>query len=495
MWTPRKRSQPIANFAFLFLACLLLCEMASGTPYITLSKKSGPPTSGILVSGRGFEPNVGVDIYFDTKDEALVITNGKGAFHDAGIHAPRGAYPGKHWVTALERNNDKGAQEPFLVQTNWSQFHFDADGTRLNPYENVLNPRTTRDLDLKWSYLTPASVFSSPAVTNGVVYVSSEDGSVFALNARTGATLWSYSTGAYVGSVAVANGAVYFSTFNGKVYALNARTGATLWSKSNSNYTDADVTIANGVVYVGSLGGAIYALNARTGKTLWSYITGSYVFSAPAVVNGVVYVGSNDHNVYALDARTGGRLWSYTTGLWVNSAPAVVNGVVYVGSDDYNVYALNAISGFKLWSYTTGSYVDSSPAVADGVVYVSSGDGNLYALSADTGNAIWSYTIGIANEEGSSAAVANGVVYVGSYSGANMDALDARTGTLLWSHPFVNSVTSSPAVVNGVLYVGCWDDSVYAFGLSGGDDSRQEAASKRPSFKILRPDFNLKASE
>jgi hypothetical protein len=133
MSDPRERSQPIANFAFLFFACLLLCGVASAAPSIALSKKSGPPTSGIRVSGRGFEPNVGVDIFFDTKDEALVVTNGKGEFHDTGIHAPRSARPGEHWVTALERNNDKGAQEPFLVQTNWSQFHFDADGTRLNP--------------------------------------------------------------------------------------------------------------------------------------------------------------------------------------------------------------------------------------------------------------------------------------------------------------------------------------------------------------------------
>jgi len=96
------------------------------------------------VSGHGFEPNVGVDIFFDTSDKALVVTNGKGAFHDARIYAPRSARPGEHWVTALERNNDKGAQKPFLVQTNWSQFQFDAGGTRLNPNENV--PKSSHGL-------------------------------------------------------------------------------------------------------------------------------------------------------------------------------------------------------------------------------------------------------------------------------------------------------------------------------------------------------------
>src|SRR5580700_2008554 len=118
------RFRPIYFLTFLSIACLLFTAIARAAPSITLSKKSGPPTSGILVSGRGFEPNVGVDIYFDTKDEALVITNGKGEFNNAKAYAPRSARPGQHWLTALERNNDKGDQKPFLVQTDWNQFHF-----------------------------------------------------------------------------------------------------------------------------------------------------------------------------------------------------------------------------------------------------------------------------------------------------------------------------------------------------------------------------------
>jgi outer membrane protein assembly factor BamB len=265
MFDPRERSRPIASYAFLFVVCLLLCGIASAAPSIILSKKSGPPTSKILVSGWGFEPNVGVDIFFDTKDKVLVVTNGKGEFHNAGIYAPRSARPGEHSVTALERNNDQGAQEPFLVRTNWSQFHFDADGTRLNPYENVINSNTVGNLDLKWSYTTGDHVQSSPAVANGIVYIGSYDHNLYALNARTGAKLWNYATGDFaISSPAVANGVVYFGSYDHNLYALDANTGA----------------------------------------KLWSYSTGNNVFSSPAVANGVVYVGSEDANVYALDART-----------------------------------------------------------------------------------------------------------------------------------------------------------------------------------------------
>ena len=99
-----------------------------------------------------------------------------------------------------------------------------------------------------------------------------------------------------------------------QLYALNASTGALLWSASNDAQSSA---MANGVVYVG--GGGLYALNASTGALLWSYPVGRIVLSAPTVANRVVYFGNVDKNccvdvfngLYALNASTGALLWSY----------------------------------------------------------------------------------------------------------------------------------------------------------------------------------------
>jgi outer membrane protein assembly factor BamB len=484
VFNPRERSRPSVFLAFLFVAYLLLCGIASAAPSITLSKKSGPPTSKILVSGRGFKSHVGVDIFFNTKDKALVVTNGKGEFHDATVHAPRSARPGEHWITALERNNDKGAQKPFLVQTDWSEFHFEAAGTRLNPYENVLNVHNVRTVGLKWSYKTGSEVLSSPAVVNGVVYIGSDDGNFYALNASNGSKLWSYPIVA--ASPAVADGVVYVGGLY-SVYALNAHTGAKLWSYLTQYYVASSPAVVKGVVYVGSRDGHLYALNVRTGSKVWSFAT-LPVDSSPAVANGVVYFGAG--NVYALNASTGALLW--TVADYVFGSPAVANGVVYVGSNDDNVYALNASTGAVLWSYPTGSYVGySSAAVANGVVYIGSQDGKVYALNAKSGHLLWSSTTGYFLY--SAPAVANGVVYVGAEDN-NVYALNARTGDLLWSYTTGYEVFSSAAVVNGVVYVGSEDFSVYAFGLKH-DGDRTEEDSKHPDPKTLRPDFSLKVSE
>jgi outer membrane protein assembly factor BamB len=72
------------------------------------------------------------------------------------------------------------------------------------------------------------------------------------------------------------------------------------------------------------------------------------------------------------------------------------------------------------------------------------------------------------------------VVYIGSLDD-NIYALDATTGTKLWSHRTGGMLASSPA--DGVVYIGSSDKIVYAFSLKHG---HEETASKRPELKILR---------
>jgi outer membrane protein assembly factor BamB len=504
MFDPRKCPNPITFFVFLFFVCLLLRGIASAAPSISLSKNSGPPTSRILVTGSGFEANVGVDIFFDTKDKALVVTNRKGEFHDARIYAPRSAHPGQHWVTALERNNDKGAQEPFLVQTNWSQFRFSPEHDAVNPFENVLDPHTVGGLGVKWTYNTQHYwAWGSPMVVAGTAYVATWD-DLFRFDANTGALRWKFSLFPELLSSdpAVVNGILYVGTFDEGLYALDAETGVKLWSNAcDRGYCRvfSSPAVANGMVYFDDAeddsGDGTYALEAKTGKLLWFSPTNSS-FSSPAVANGVVYVGSDDSNLYALDAFTGVKLWSYTSGWVVRTSPAVANGIVYFGSYDKNVYALNASTGAKLWSYATNGYVEGSPAVANGVAYFGSDDGNLYALNAYTGDLLWSYTAGAYVGDPT---VANGVVYVGSWSPNAIYALDATTGKLLWSYATGGRVLSDSAIVNGMVYFSSYDDGIiYAFDRTTKDNGKVQqllADSEPPDLATLRPDFKLKVSQ
>jgi hypothetical protein len=126
---------------------------------------------------------------------------------------------------------------------------------------------------------------------------------------------------------------VYFGATNGNIYAVNARSGKTIWVYATGGEVGSTPAVANGVIYIGSADGNLYALNATTGAKLWSFATGSVVGSSAAVANGVVYnSGPPDHGnnqVYALNANTGAKLWSFAISTVLGS-PIVTNGNVYV---------------------------------------------------------------------------------------------------------------------------------------------------------------------
>jgi eukaryotic-like serine/threonine-protein kinase len=341
---------------------------------------------------------------------------------------------------------------------------------------------------LIWSYTTGGNVYSSPAVVNGIVYVGSEDGKIYAFDEATGTLVWSYTTGgAVTSSPAVVDGVVYIGSNDHNVYALDAATGAYKWSYTTGAGISSSPAVANGIVYIGCDDHSVYALDADDGTPVWSHLVGSFVVSAPAVVNGVVYFGCFDGNVYALNTADGSPKWTYSTGSPMSSSPAVVDGVVYIGNNNNILYVLDASTGALLWSFTADSGgIYTSPAVADGIVYFGSGNGRIYALHADDGTPVWDYYD--SNNLLSSPAVANGRVYIGSQN-YRLNVLDAASGAFLWSYPTGNWVQSSPAVANGKVYFGCMDGKVYALGNSGPQPEADFSADITSGFVPLRVHF------
>ncbi len=457
------------------IVTLLLTGPCFSQAAVTVSPKSGPPTSKVLVSGGGFSADAKIAIYFDRTSAGSTTTDSSGAFSNLTIKLPASATPGQHQVSAQE-SGGASAHALFGVNTNWPTVGFTPAGDRWNPYENTLNVRNVGSLKMLWSYPLD-TVPTSVTVANGAVYFGTYE-RVCALSTHTGTLLWCFQIDGpgydeFVDNPPTAvNGVVYAPAWtgydSGHVYALHANTGALLWSYPTGGEVLSSPAVVNGVVYFGSEDANVYALNASTGALLWMYQTGYPVYSSPAVVDGVVYTASGDNNVYALDASTGALLWMYQTGDEVLSSPAVADGVVYIGSFDANLYALNASTGALLWSFPTGGLVWSSPAVANGVVYIGSSE-YVYALNASTGALLWSYNAGYGVQE--SPAVAHGVVFFGA------GALNASTGALLWHAP-IKYPAASPTVADGVVFLSmcnadCCSGPVYAFGLPAGEDAAQ----------------------
>ena len=315
-----------------------------------------------------------------------------------------------------------------------------------------------------WQFTTGNWVTSSPAVSDGVVYVGSRDNNLYAIDAWTGQEKWRFITGTWVtSSPAVSNGSVYVGSEDKNLYAIDAVTGKKQWQFATGGGVSSSPTVSNDVVYFGSADKNLYAVDAVTGKEKWRFQAGG-MSTSPAVADGVVFAVFDINGLFAIDAVAGRELWNfhpYPGGL-AYSSPAIANGVVYFGqSQSHHIIAVDAKTGKPLWEFGTMGWIRSSPAVSDKTVYVGSQDKNLYAIDAVNGKEKWRFTTG--GLVLSSPAIADGIVYIGSED-KNLYAIDAVTGLEQWRFTMGDGVDSSPAVANGIVYIGSNDGKLWAIG-------------------------------
>jgi polyvinyl alcohol dehydrogenase (cytochrome) len=225
-------------------------------------------------------------------------------------------------------------------------------------------------LKVKWAFNLGAvtTARAQPAIEGGRVFIGSQTGVVYSLDADTGCTQWGFKAdGGVRAGVALgdANGipTVYFSD-GPNVYALNASSGGLIWKVHPVDHfaTMATATpqVYKGVVYQAyssfeeALGpdpnfecctfrGSVVALDAATGKKLWQTFTipetpkptrknaagkqeygpsGAGIWSTPTIDEqlGVLYVATGDNYsdpptatsdaILAMDLKTGKLLWS-----------------------------------------------------------------------------------------------------------------------------------------------------------------------------------------
>jgi quinohemoprotein ethanol dehydrogenase len=163
---------------------------------------------------------------------------------------------------------------------------------------DLVNKANVAQLGVAWTYdlATNRGVESTPIVVDGTMYVTSAWSVVYALDAKTGAEKWVYDPGVdrAVGvkaccdvvnrGVAVYDGKVYVGVIDGRVEALNAETGAVVWSKvtvdQSKPYTitgaprvvDGKVLIGNGGAELG-VRGYLSAYDTSSGDLVWRFYT------------------------------------------------------------------------------------------------------------------------------------------------------------------------------------------------------------------------------
>lgn len=168
---------------------------------------------------------------------------------------------------------------------------------------NQINQSDVSRLGFAWEYKTHTvrGLEATPIVVDGVMYTSGSVGQVYALDAKTGAPIWSFDPyndmrvnqhsccDEVNRGVAVWQGKVYVASFDGHLFALDARTGRVIWKVDtivdrSKGYTSTGAPeIAHHVVVIGNAGaeydarGYVSAYDLDTGKLAWRF----YVVPGP----------------------------------------------------------------------------------------------------------------------------------------------------------------------------------------------------------------------
>ena len=367
----------------------------------------------------------------------------------------------------------------------WAMIHRNFEGPGPVPGESA--DITGR---VKWTFETSEQIVSTPAVKGGILYLTTHDNRVVALDAATGDLIWEHDTGGRVySSPAVAGDLVFFGAPNGRVIALDASSGAMRWEFVTGEGSNVGSPIVkDGVVYIGSVDGNIYALDALTGKKQWSHATRDWITNTPVLSDNILVVASLDGRVTMYDTDTGKRRFSFRGfNREVIGSPIIVEDSIYVPYYSGILRSVNLKEKevlfasrlyrlrLQLWlwrmgnhpgllkgvdrTFRLGSEITTTPAADEDKIYVSTHDGRLHAIDIQTGDHRWIFDSGSYGL--STPTLVENTVLVGDGTG-KLYAVDVESGEEQWSMQIAEGGLSTPVLAGGILYLASMDGTLYA---------------------------------
>lgn len=322
--------------------------------------------------------------------------------------------------------------------------------------------------------------FSNPVFANGLVYVGSSDGYIYALNAVNGEAVWTckLSVGGPkdLTALAASNKVVVVATIDSKIAGINASTGQLLWT-GGTYAANSDPIMAGGLVYFSSIDRYLYAINEETGTIAWSYRlnVSPNISINLAVINGVVSICDGNGVVRGINAINGVSLWNFSDPY--GNKPLFLAG----GNDAFyastlnifsptvsNISALDSATGIPIW-YRSSPI--AFPEAADNMVYtcdMTAGHA-LFGISAASGQTLWLTNFSDVFRQ----TPANGEVFVSL--GTQLYAVHGGeaspvSGSMAWSQPFTaTGNVSDPTSDGNSIYVSSSDGKVYSIDANSGN--------------------------
>ena len=344
---------------------------------------------------------------------------------------------------------------------SWSMIGQDPANSRNQPAEHAINASSVRTLVPKWVATTTGDVSGTPAVSDGAVFFGDFGGTLWKLDAQTGAVIWSHQVSDYTGiagdlartSPSLAGNTLVVGDLKGPfMLGVDASTGALIWKTQvhpdlHGIMTGSPVLVGNTVITGVSASGAsapatatfrgeIVALDAQTGRIIWQTFSlpdnhgqtglyaGATMFAPPAVDEDLGLVYGTFGNPYREPPDVAACNAAAPNGFSESCEQP--------GSHFESIVAFDLATGEVRWSYRVWGHsawesvcgsqpaaVTWCPAEADhekwdlggsganvfkigdrDVVGVGGKSGVYYTLDARTGQLIWNTLVGPGGDQG-----------------------------------------------------------------------------------------------
>lgn len=331
--------------------------------------------------------------------------------------------------------------------------YYTADNSKYDRPDFSMN-KTYSGVQQIWMTVNGNSIYSSPVLFKGNVYVADDAGYLNCYGLKDGSKKWNFKTeNRIIGTPAVDKGVVVFGSADKNIYGIDAVSGKQLWKITSEEAVLGAVTIEKGIAYIGDSNHTMHAIDIKTGKHVWQYkdVVG-YIETRPLVYLDKVVFGAWDEYMYAVDKKTGNLAWKWKgdrPGMLYSPAavwPVGAHGKIFFSAPDRVLTAIDANTGETVWR-TNESMVRETVGLSEDQqrIYSKTMQDSVvcYSTIGDAPNRLWSINVGYGYDHAPSMPVEKDGVVFGSTKNGEIFAIEGKSGKLLWRHKIGNSIIST----------------------------------------------------
>jgi outer membrane protein assembly factor BamB len=183
------------------------------------------------------------------------------------------------------------------------------------------------------------------------------------------------------------SGAIAFAACDdGSLRAIDTRTGAVLWSVESGAQFDAGPALVEGGIYVGTTAGEVLAVDAAAGTVRWRVsVSSAAVETVPAVAGERLYCATADGWIHT--ASTAGKsVGSVSVGAQVRGIPVAMAGGLLFGAEDGRLYKSDGVQSLEMvYDTGRGRRISAPICLAFPFLLFSATGGELFALRLEGG--------------------------------------------------------------------------------------------------------------